>query len=40
MLESHQVESWLETVNEFQDWMDSTLSEARFALAKAKEDMT
>ena len=37
--EPHQPESQLETVNEFQDQMDSTLSEARSALAKAKEDM-
>ena len=37
--EPHQPESRLETVNEFQDRMDSTLSEARSTLAKAKEDM-
>ena len=37
--EPHQPESRLKTVNEFQDQMDSTLSEARSALAKAKEDM-
>ena len=37
--EPHQPESQLKTVNEFQDQMDSTLSEARSALAKAKEDM-
>ena len=35
----HQPESQLETVNEFQDQMDSTLSEAWSALVKAKEDM-
>ena len=37
--EPHQVDFWLETVNEFWDQMDSTLSEARSALMKAKEDM-
>ena len=37
--EPHQVESQLETVNEFWDWMDSTLVEAKSALAKAKDDM-
>ena len=37
--ESHQVESQLETVNEFWDQMDSTLVEAKSALAKAKDDM-
>ena len=37
--EPHQVESQLETVNKFQDRMDSTLSEARSTLMKAKEDM-
>ena len=37
--EPHQAESQLETVNEFQDWMDSALSEARSVLGKAKEDM-
>ena len=37
--EPHQVESQLETVNEFWDQMDSTLSEARSVLVKAKEDM-
>ena len=37
--EPHQEESQLKTVNEFQDWMDSVLSEARSALRKAKEDM-
>ena len=37
--EPHQVESQLETVNKFQDQMDSTLSEAKSACAKAKEDM-
>ena len=37
--EPHQPESQLETVNEFQDRMDSTLSEARSTLVKAKEDM-
>ena len=37
--EPHQAESWLETVNEFQDRMDSTLMEAKSALAKAKDDM-
>ena len=37
--EPHQPESQLETINEFQDQMDSTLLEARSALAKAKEDM-
>ena len=35
----HQVESQLETVNEFWDQMDSTLVEAKSALAKAKDDM-
>jgi hypothetical protein len=29
----------METVNEFQDWMASTLEEAKLALAKAKNDM-
>ena len=38
--EPYQAESQLETINEFQDQMDSTLSEARSMLAKAKEDMT
>ena len=37
--EPHQVESRLETVNEFRDWMDSTLVEAKSALAKAKDNM-
>ena len=37
--EPHQAGSQLETVNEFQDQMDSTLSEARSVLRKAKEDM-
>ena len=37
--EPHQVESQLETVNEFWDWMDSILVEAKSALAKAKDDM-
>ena len=37
--EPHQAESRLETVNEFQDQMDSALSEARSVLGKAKEDM-
>ena len=37
--EPHQAESRLETVNEFQDQMDSTLVEAKSALAKAKDDM-
>ena len=37
--EPHQVESQLETVNEFQDRIDSTLVEAKSALAKAKDDM-
>ena len=37
--EPHQVESRLETVNEFWDQMDSTLVEAKSALAKAKDDM-
>ena len=37
--EPHQVESRLETVNEFWDRMDSTLVEAKSALAKAKDDM-
>ena len=37
--EPHQAESRLETVNEFQDRMDSMLSEARLVLGKAKEDM-
>ena len=37
--EPHQAESQLETVNEFQDWMDSTLVEAKSALAKVKDDM-
>ena len=37
--EPHQAESQLETVNEFQDRMDSALSEARSVLRKAKEDM-
>ena len=37
--EPHQAESRLETVNEFWDQMDSTLVEAKSALAKAKDDM-
>ena len=37
--ELHQAESQLETVNEFWDWMDSTLVEAKSALTKAKDDM-
>ena len=37
--EPRQPESRLETINEFRDRMDSTLSEARSALTKAKEDM-
>jgi hypothetical protein len=37
--EPHQADSRMETVNEFKDRMDSTLAEARSALAKAKEDM-
>ena len=37
--EPHQAESQLETVNKFQDQMDSVLSEARSMLRKAKEDM-
>ena len=37
--EPHQAESQLETVNKFRDWMDSTLVEAKSALAKAKDDM-
>ena len=37
--EPHQAESQLETVNEFWDRMDSTLVEAKSALAKAKDDM-
>src|SRR5882757_227272 len=32
--------SQLETVNEFTDWMQSALTEARSALAKAQDDMT
>ena len=39
-IEPHQAESQLETVNDFWDWMDSMLSEARSMLAKAKEDIT
>ena len=35
----HQAESRLETVNKFWDQMDSTLVEAKSALAKAKDDM-
>ena len=37
--EPHQVESQLETVNEFRDWMDPTLMEAKSTLVKAKGDM-
>ena len=37
--EPHQAEFLLETVNKFQDWMDSTLVEAKSALTKAKDDM-
>ena len=37
--ELQQAESLLETVNKFQDQMDSTLVEAKSALAKAKDDM-
>ena len=37
--EPHQAESRLETVNKFRDQMDSTLVEAKSALAKAKDDM-
>jgi hypothetical protein len=32
--------SRLKTVNEFMDWMQSALTEARSALAKAQDDMT
>jgi len=32
--------SHLETVNDFTDWMHSTLMEAKATLAKAREDMT
>ena len=35
----HQAESQLEMVNKFWDQMDSTLVEAKSALAKAKDDM-
>src|SRR3984957_2987292 len=31
--------SWIETVNEFTDWMQSSLTEAKAALKKAQEDM-
>ena len=37
--EPHQAESRLETVNKLWDQMDSTLVEAKSALAKAKDDM-
>ena len=37
--EPQQNPSHLETVNEFKEWMESSLSEARSALVKAKEDM-
>ena len=37
--EPHQPPSKVEAVNEFTDWMKSTLEEARSALAKAKDDM-
>jgi hypothetical protein len=37
--EPHQVDSRMETVNESKDRMDSTLVEAKSALAKAKEEM-
>ena len=37
--ELHQAESRLEMVNEFWDWMDLTLVEAKSSLAKAKDDM-
>jgi hypothetical protein len=37
--EPHQADSRMETVNEFKDRMDSTLTEAKSTLAKAKEDM-
>jgi len=29
----------VETVNEFKDWMEKSLKEAKSALAKAKDDM-
>jgi hypothetical protein len=32
--------SRLETINEFMDWMQSALTEARSALAKAQDNMT
>jgi hypothetical protein len=35
-----QLPSHLETVNEFTDWMNSALMEAKFALAKAQDDMS
>ena len=37
--ELHLAESRLEMVNEFWDWMDLTLVEAKSSLAKAKDDM-
>jgi len=37
--EPHQPPSRVEAVNEFADWMKSTLEEARSALAKAKDNM-
>jgi hypothetical protein len=37
--EPNEAPSHTETVNEFQDWMASTLEEAKSALAKAKNNM-
>jgi hypothetical protein len=38
-LKPNEAPSHMETVNEFWDWMASTLEEAKSALAKAKSDM-
>ena len=34
-----QADSRVETVNEFKDWMEKSLEEAKLALVKAKDDM-
>ena len=38
--ELDQPDSHVETVNEFKDFMEASLEEAKSALAKAKDDMT
>ena len=38
--EPFQVESWVETVNEFKDQIEKSLEEAKAVLEKAKDNMT